>query len=79
MSAADKMKHVQEIQASPFVVLSGKVHAGQSSDAVSRYGTAGLDADEEAGRASAGGSRSVGASARGKGDGKVAFSMKTKR
>ena len=79
MSAADKMKHVQEIQASPFVVLSGKVHAGQSSDAVSRYGTAGLDADEEAGRASAGGSRSVGASVRGKGDGKVAFSMKTKR
>ena len=28
MSAADKMKHVQEIQASPLVVLSGKVHAG---------------------------------------------------
>lgn len=79
MSAADKMKHVQEIQASPFVVLSGKVHAGQSSDAVSKYGTAGLDVDEEAGRASAGGSRSVSASARGKGDGKVAFSMKTKR
>ena len=44
---------------------------------MSKYGTAGLDVDEEAGRASAGGSRSVSASARGKGDGKVAFSMKT--
>ena len=45
LGSIDKMKHVQKIQASPYVVLSGKIHAGQSSDAVSRYATAGLEDD----------------------------------
>ena len=41
----DKMKMAQKATAAPYVVLSGKIHAGQISDAVSKYATAGLEDD----------------------------------
>lgn len=52
--SVDKMKMAQKATAAPYVVLSGKIHAGQISDAVSKYATAGLedDAGKETGKAS---------------------------
>ena len=40
LGAAEKMKLAQAMQSSPFLVLSGKVHAGQSSDATSAFAIA---------------------------------------
>ena len=39
LKSMDKVKAVQMMQASPYVVLSGKIHAGQTSDPLSRYAT----------------------------------------
>ena len=47
--SVDKMKMAQKATAAPYVVLSGKIRAGQISDAVSKYATAGLeDTDKDA-------------------------------
>jgi U4/U6.U5 tri-snRNP-associated protein 1 len=49
LASMEKMKQVQKMQASPFVVLSGTVRAGQTSDPTSRYATTGDQDDDEGG------------------------------
>mmetsp|Transcript_12645 Transcript_12645/g.20461 ORF Transcript_12645/g.20461 Transcript_12645/m.20461 type:complete len:234 (-) Transcript_12645:494-1195(-) len=61
LNSMAKMKLVQQMQASPYVVLSGTIHAGQTSDPLSRYATAGLDKeDDEAGPDKGAGGKAAG-------------------
>lgn len=80
LSSMDKMKQVQAMQASPYVVLSGTIHAGQTSDAYGAYATAGMDQDEDEGGKPGGAVGGLGAAVNGlpelKGKKKVEFMMK---
>ena len=39
LSSMNKVKDVQRLQATPYVVLSGRIHAGQTSDPLSGFAT----------------------------------------
>ena len=48
LSTAEKLRAAQQKTATPFVVLSGSIHAAQVTDASSRYATADRDAPQPA-------------------------------
>jgi U4/U6.U5 tri-snRNP-associated protein 1 len=58
LSTAEKLRAAQQKTATPFVVLSGSIHAAQVTDASSRYATADRDAPQPAAPAAARGARS---------------------